>query len=1047
MLISYDDLKKWTSPTYFQDGVRWFDESKVEHFTSKNGEFEGRISIRDRSQITRFSLDEKNQPSSKCPCRVNRQEGLICGHIIAVMLAWRAENADPLAERAARVAKRMEIVPERRRHFRKIGSSGVEAKLQLSLRRTWAEELIKNQINIIPAFELEGRVRRPDQLHFSQVLKLSETDQKLLILLEDILGDELKPVFPVNSADFVQILHFHAPESIRIMEWPKPLELHNEAILPMLTVDLDRSSGELKVNLQMELPIPSAAGSQPLLALADRQGWVLSGSNAWPLEAVPPKELQGLCSGPVRIPRNKVMSFLKEQLPKMEAHMLIENRVPEDAFTEKPVSPPFHLRLKGGLQFVSGVLHASYGDLEVLANGPDPDKLCSLPHPEDPLAYGGRNREAEQQALDTLKKMGFEASAGDRLGTVEGQTPILNLLSTVRYDLEPLGWEIELAGQLEEVAGKAGLLLARMDFTQADTPDWFTMNLSLRDHLGGRLTEGALRKALERGEDYVKAGDHYVLLPRKQTEAIVDAVREAKPAADGSLRIPKRACGYIQSLLDNETGIPVNSDETWRQEAASQNQELSLEPVDLAPELQKILRPYQETGIQWLRLLEKGGYGGILGDDMGLGKTLQTLGWLSLERIKPEAKGNPALVVCPSSLVENWAEETQKFLPHFKVVPIMGSKRAPFWEAAAESDLVVISYALLRRDLKKAESIEWSALILDEAQHIKNPGTQNALAAKKLKASNRVVLTGTPVENQVRDLWSLMDFLMQGYLGTEADFKKRFGSIIGSGGAGAATAMHVLRKKLKPFLLRRLKVDVAKDLPPRLERRVYCDLKPDQQKLYDEVKASIQTEVESGKSKLAVLQGLMKLRQICGHPSLVTKQPAAPDASGKLESFLELLDEVIDGGHRVLVFSQFTSMLAILRQVLEEKEIRYSYLDGSTKNRQALVHEFNDNDEIPVFLISLKAGGSGLNLTGADVVIHFDPWWNPAVEDQATDRAHRIGQDKTVYAMKLITRNTVEAKVARMQDQKREIIEAALEGDEAVMNSLSWDDVKGLLEL
>ncbi len=288
---------------------------------------------------------------------------------------------------------------------------------------------------------------------------------------------------------------------------------------------------------------------------------------------------------------------------------------------------------------------------------------------------------------------------------------------------------------------------------------------------------------------------------------------------------------------------------------------------------------------------------------------------------------------------------------------------------------------------------------------------------------------------------------MPGYLGSESDFKKRFGALIASGGPGAATAMHVLRKKLKPFMLRRLKQDVAKDLPPRLERRVYCDLLPEQQKLYEQVKADVQAEVTDGKSKLAVLQGLMKLRQICGHPSLVTGSEIASAQSGKLESFLELLDEIIDGGHRVLVFSQFTSMLAILRKVLEEREIDYLYLDGSTQNRQSLVHEFNDNEQIPVFLISLKAGGSGLNLTGADVVIHFDPWWNPAVEDQATDRAHRIGQEKTVYAMKLITRNTVEAQVARMQDQKREIIEAALAGDEAVMNSLSWDDVRGLLEL
>ncbi|WFB36704.1 DEAD/DEAH box helicase [Kiritimatiellota bacterium B12222] len=1047
MQISLDALQKWTTPTYYQEGKSWFEADKVEHFTEKEGQFEGRISIRDRSQITRFKVDAQGRPDSNCPCRINRQEGMICGHIIAVMLAWRAENADPMAERAERIDKSQEIEPERRRHFRKLGAGGVDAKLHLNLRRNWLQELMKDEVFVVPAIEVEGRIRRPDQLHPGQVLKLSKADQRMLALLEDVCGQKLPPVFPVKGADLAQIFQFRSPEGFKIMDWPTPLSLHEKAVLPMLTVDLDRKSGELMLNLQMDLPKPPPAGSSPLLALAPTFGWVISGENAWPLEAVPPAELQGLCSGPIRIPREKVMSFLKEQLPELEQKMLVDNRVGLDSFSESQITPPFHLRLKGGLQFVSGVLHARYGEVEVLACGPDSDRICALPDPENPLGYGGRNLQAEEIALTKLRNLGFEASSGDRLGTVEGQTPILNLLSTVRYDLEPQGWEIELTGNLEEVANRAGMLLARMDFKESDTPEWFRMELTLRDHLGDSITEGALRKALDKGEDYLKVGDRFVLLPRKQTEAIVDAVREAKPAADGSLQVPKRACGYIQSLLEKDSGIPVSQDDAWMAEAASQNQEVTLEPVDLRPELAKILRPYQDSGIRWLRLLEKGGYGGILGDDMGLGKTLQTLAWLSLERIKPESQGMPALVVCPSSLVENWSEEAQKFLPGIRVLPIMGSKRAPLWKRIEEVDLVILSYGMLRRDLKYAEPVQWAALVLDEAQHIKNPGTKNALAAKKLQAGAKVVLTGTPVENQVRDLWSLMDFLMPGYLGSESDFKKRFGTLIGSGGPGAATAMNVLRKKLKPFLLRRLKQDVAKDLPPRLERRVYCDLSPVQQKLYDDVKAAVQADAESGKSKLAVLQGLMKLRQICGHPALLTGEPAEIAHSGKLESFLELLNEVIDGGHRVLVFSQFTSMLGILKTVLSEKEIDYLYLDGGTKNRQELVHKFNDTPEIPVFLISLKAGGTGLNLTGADVVIHFDPWWNPAVEDQATDRAHRIGQEKTVYAMKLISRNTVEAQVARMQDQKREIIEAALEGDEAVMNSLSWDDVKGLLEL
>jgi len=1051
MRISEDDLKSWTTPALFQEGAAWYEAGRVEHWTETDGHFEARLSIRDRAQICRFTVDEHGACANECPCRVNRQEGLICGHVIAVMLAWREKHADPLEERAARIDKKMETAPERRRHFRRLGASGIPAKLHLSLRRKWGEELLKDAVHVIPTVELENRIRRPDQLHPNQVLRLSESDQRLLALLEDISGRALEPVFPVNNADLVQILDEVAPGEIGILDWPAPLRLHTEAVLPMLTVDLDRKSGELNVNLQMDLPERPPAGTSPFVLLAAKRGWVVSGEHARPLESVPPPELQGLHAGPVRIPRERVLPFLKEELPELEKTMLVDNRVPEDDFRSARVCPPFHLSLKGGLQYASGVLHARYGEVEVLAGGPDPGRVCALPDPDDPLAYGGRNPEAEQEALARLREFGFAASAGDRLGTIEGQTPILNLLSRVRFELEPEGWEVDLRGNLEAVAAKAGMLLAKVEIADTDTPDWFRLDLTLRETGGQTLTEGALRKALEKGEDFVRLGDEVVLLPKQQTEALVDVVREAEPGPDGHLRLNKRTCGYVQSRLGGADGIPTETDTRWMEEAAKQNRDLALEPVDLSDDLQRILRPYQDTGVRWLRRLETGGFGGILGDDMGLGKTLQTLAWLSLPRVREDLRDAPALVVCPSSLVENWAEECRKFLPRFNVLPVQGAKRKPLWDEAEDCDLVVTSYGILRRDIARAGDIEWAVVALDEAQHIKNPGTQNAKAAKKLRAGSRLVLTGTPMENQVRDLWSMMDFLMPGYLGTAAQFKKRFGAVIDAGGPGATTALHLLRKKLRPFLLRRLKTEVAKDLPPRLERRVYCDLTPAQRALYEEIESRVKSEAaeaqRGGKSKLEVLQGLMRLRQVCGHPSLLPNGSSLPDESGKLDTFLELLDEIIDGGHRVLVFSQFTSMLGVLRKALEEKEVAYSYLDGSTQNRQALVHEFNQREDLPVFLISLMAGGTGLNLTGADVVIHFDPWWNPAVEDQATDRAHRIGQEKTVYAMKLITRNTVEARVARLQDRKRELIETALAGDEAVMESLSWNDVRDLLDL
>ncbi len=1049
--ISEADLRTWTTPTHFEEGKRWFESGRVEHYTEENGTFEGRLSIRDRAQICRFEVTSSGHCLNKCPCRVSRQEGLICGHVIAIMLAWRQDHADPQAERAERIRKLLEVVPDRRRHFRKIGPTGIPAKLHLSFRRNWAEEVLKGSMHLIPTVELQSRVRRPDQLHPTQALKLSESDQSLLALLEELAGGPLPPVFEAPVEDVVQILEVLQGQEIRILDWPAPIRIETSPILPMLTVDLDRASGQLITQLQMDFPRSLPAGTSPLLLLAKKKGWVIGGDRAWPLESVPPSELGGLRSGPVHIPRERVQAFLQEDLPKLEASMLVDNRVDMESFTSSDVAPSYHLELKGGRQFVSGVLHARYGEVQVLANGPEASNVCSLPDPNAPLAYGGRNREAEKEALAQLAALGFSADSGDRLGTVEGTQAIANLISRIRFEFEPKGWEVDWKGNLKEWVDASAFLLAQVKVDSTDRPDWFRLDMNLRDSVGNPHTEASLRKALSSGKEYLEVGDTLILFPRAEVEVLTELVKESSPSEDGGLKLPKRACGYLQSRLASAEGLSAVTSEDWIREASHQNQELELEPVKVEASLSSLLRPYQDVGVRWLRRLEKGGFNGILADDMGLGKTLQTLAWLSLERLDTDTRGAPALVVCPSSLVRNWVEECERFLPGKTARAIEGAKRSEQWKHSGDADLVVVSYGMLRRDISIVNSLTWSAVILDEAQHIKNPDTQNAKAAKQLQAPCRLVLTGTPMENQVRDLWSLFDFLMPGYLGTAAEFKKNVSSVIAQGGAGSDTALDRLRRKLKPFLLRRLKQDVAPDLPPRLERRVFCDLTPAQHAAYTALESQVKSDMEaaqkSGGNKLDVLKGLMRLRQLCGHPRLVPELASPPDESGKLDMFFELLDEIIDGGHRALVFSSFTSMLGLVREQLKERNLSHLYLDGSTKNRQDLVHEFNDNKEIPVFLISLMAGGTGLNLTGADVVIHLDPWWNPAAEDQATDRAHRIGQQRTVYAMKLITRNTVEAKVMELQDKKRELIDAALSGDGAVMDTLNWDEIRELVSL
>ncbi|HMP74403.1 MAG TPA: DEAD/DEAH box helicase, partial [Kiritimatiellia bacterium] len=574
---------------------------------------------------------------------------------------------------------------------------------------------------------------------------------------------------------------------------------------------------------------------------------------------------------------------------------------------------------------------------------------------------------------------------------------------------------------------------------------------------GGELSPAEIQRALLKGEAFVERGARTYLLDAGAIESMQGMfadceAREGK--RPGQFRLPGVYASYVKSSLDALDGVDVEATPGWLEAARRMNREVKFSEVEPIPSLRGVLRPYQRDGLNWLVFMERAGLGGILADEMGLGKTLQTLAWIAHVREDATLRGVPGLIVCPTSLVENWAEEAAKFTPHLRVLLLHGGDRHERFEGVAEADLVITSYALLRRDIERYREMTFSLAALDEAQHIKNRATQNAQAARQIRAHHRLVLTGTPIENSVSDLWSIMDFLMPGYLGRHDDFRANYELPISRGGQEAEQAQGRLRRKLHPFLLRRLKKDVAKDLPPKIERVAFCRLTADQRAVYKEVLEASRRRISDlvsaqgfNRSRMEIFKTLLQLRQISCHLDLLKLRGVESKApSAKLDLFLELLDEAVDGGHRVLVFSQFVSMLTILREALEARGLTYCYLDGSTKERMKEVHRFNSDRSVPVFLISLKAGGTGLNLTGADMVIHFDPWWNPAVENQATDRAYRIGQKRTVYSIKLIAKDTVEEKVLAMQQRKKMVIDATLESDEQVLEKMSWEDVKELLE-
>ncbi|MHC4263775.1 MAG: DEAD/DEAH box helicase, partial [Planctomycetota bacterium] len=465
------------------------------------------------------------------------------------------------------------------------------------------------------------------------------------------------------------------------------------------------------------------------------------------------------------------------------------------------------------------------------------------------------------------------------------------------------------------------------------------------------------------------------------------------------------------------------------------------------------LRTYQREGLGWLGFLSELGLGGCLADDMGLGKTVQLLALLEERqnawKASPDMR-RPTLVVAPSSLVFNWLDEAARFTPELRAVAYTGPDRARILKDLTEFDVLVTNYALLRRDVLELREIQWDLVVLDEAQAIKNASSQVAKASRLLDARQRFALSGTPIENHLGELWSLFEFLNPGMLGRSARFRDL---VKASSASREGSELELISKAVKPFVLRRRKAEVLEELPPRTEQTVHVELGPEERQDYDELRnhyrASLLSSVDDepgsvGRQSIHVLEALLRLRQAACHPGLVDKRRKTV-GSAKLDTLLELLSEVVESGQKALIFSQFVQFLDIVRAALDQRELRYEYLDGRTKNRKAPVESFQNDADVPLMLVSLKAGGTGLNLTAADFVFLIDPWWNPAVEAQAIDRAHRIGRTKPVVAYRLITVGTVEERVLELQEGKRELAAAVLDGAGGSVADLSREDLERLL--
>ncbi|MDR2163577.1 MAG: DEAD/DEAH box helicase, partial [Clostridiales Family XIII bacterium] len=510
-----------------------------------------------------------------------------------------------------------------------------------------------------------------------------------------------------------------------------------------------------------------------------------------------------------------------------------------------------------------------------------------------------------------------------------------------------------------------------------------------------------------------------------------------KDIEKGAVRLDANKSLYIDAMMKKSGELRYKRDAHFRSIIRSMRDVADADFV-VPGCLDDVLRNYQRTGYEWLRTLDALSFGGILADDMGLGKTLQVLALFQAikdedDEIKKEQSSRlPSIVICPASLVLNWESEAKKFTPRLATAAVVGlaSERRSQIQRALKRDVVFTSYDLLKRDIESYEGAAFRFVVIDEAQYIKNQNTRNAKAVKQLIGNTRIALTGTPIENSLAELWSIFDFLMPGYLYTYNHFKSKYETRITK--KNDTVASERLRELVRPFILRRLKSSVLKELPEKIESVSYSTMSGEQRKLYIAAMAQAKKELatkleESGvaQSRIMILAALTRLRQICCDPSLV--YDGYDGGSAKLDACMELLYSCIEGGHRILLFSQFTSMLAIIERRIREDGISYCMLTGSTPKteRLRLVNSFNDGDT-PIFLISLKAGGTGLNLTGADIVIHYDPWWNVSVQNQATDRAHRIGQTNAVQVFKLISKDSVEERILEMQEKKAALADSVI---------------------
>jgi superfamily II DNA or RNA helicase len=1073
-------IQRVTGGNAFLRGRLYARRKAVENLKEEEQSASGEISVRtaDEPYRTKVTYNEDGDTwESSCTCPGWRGPTGHCKHVAAVMVALRDEVRPPRAkgpqQQQSKKKKKAEPVhvpgtvsvggKRRRSRRRRRGPGGAEggalevlSPRELQARRGEARGPMDAWLpaEALPKpLEFEYRMTvRPASITVTPVLAGSRSAVPISEALGafNMVSIDERPLFralarnvnrgqsttaELRGEDAAEVLEMLSDRRVLLEPASMELRFANEALKPR--IELDPANGDsLRVRVVFYLE-----SNKRRFALSN--GAWFEGTPGWQIdttegvarpvsELVTPAWLQRLYRSPAMVQSHEDLpELLGESIPRVAA--LLGADLPDLSSVADLVDqkPRFELKANGDIIDARVRLYVRYEDQEFDVPPDDfPSPLAFLP----PKSGKGRPRVvrrdvgAEMAGVQALLNQNFEVSESGEELVASGGDAIAFWTNGIGE--LPEDWDRFIPDDLVDVTIRDESVMPQMRVSSG--VDW--LNLDMKFESGGAVVrEEELRACLEHGRRLVQLEDG--------TYAPID------PEKVGDvLTLPLSQAGRVQDLLKMVDNAKVS--------ASAKSLFAKIEDIDEIPNVPKPrtlkadLRPYQKDGFSWLVFLHELNSGGILADDMGLGKTVQAIALLLWAKGKYKRKLN--LVVAPTSVVPNWEREIKKFAPGLKTVVWQGpnrSQRAPELEKA---DVMITSYALLRRDEELLQALDLRYVILDEAQHIKNPMSQTARSAKKLSSERRLALTGTPIENRLSELWSIFDFVSPGLLGQLKAFEERIARPIDRGDMETAQR---LRATIKPFVMRRVKSDVAKDLPDKIEQEMIVPLAEEQAKLYKQVlrqvRKSVLSEVEKqgvSKAQIQILAALTRLRQVACDPRLM-KLPDTDfnvDDSGKLGALREIIDEAVDGNHRVLVFSQFVEMLNHIRAALDTDGVQYEYLDGSTRDRIDRVDRFNEDTSVPVFLISLKAGGTGLNLTGADTVVHFDPWWNPAVEDQATDRAHRIGQTKNVNVYKLIAAGTVEEKILELSAKKRELVSNVLSTEGSPLKGLTKADVENL---